>query len=83
MLVKSAKISDYKLRKIIKHFCLDILADKTAFLTGVNRNTVNRWYLVFRKAIFAWQYREFEQIIVLVKVERCSGIGWEEIKEVL
>jgi transposase-like protein len=69
MLVKTAKLSDYKLKKIIQHFCLDILADKTAFLTGINRNTINRWYLVFRKAIYAWQYKEFERIIGEAEVD--------------
>ncbi|MFH1839302.1 MAG: IS1595 family transposase, partial [Patescibacteria group bacterium] len=34
MLVNKAKISDYKIKKIIKHFCHDITADKTAGLTG-------------------------------------------------
>ena len=42
MLVKLAKISDYKLRKIINYFYLDVTADKTAVLTGMNRNTINR-----------------------------------------
>ncbi len=43
-------------------FCLDILADKTAELLGINRNTINHWYMVFRRAVYAWQMREFEKI---------------------
>ena len=58
-----AKISTFKIKKIIKHFCVDINASKTAVLLGINRNTVNRWYNIFRRAIYAWQRQEFEKII--------------------
>lgn len=57
-----AKISRYRIEKIMKHFCVDITATKTAALTGMNRNTINHWYLVFRKAIYANQMNEFERI---------------------
>ena len=63
MLVKTAKISDYKLKKIIKHFCIDIQANKTAELLGINRNTINHWYGIFRRAIYVHQMKEFEKII--------------------
>lgn len=39
MMIKYAKISDYKIKKIVKHFCVDIEASKTSELTGINRNT--------------------------------------------
>ena len=65
----TARISDYRIKKIIKHFCLDITADKTAALTGTNRNTINRWFLVFRRAIYAWQCQEFKQIIGEAEVD--------------
>jgi len=38
-------------------------------LTGLNRNTINRWYLIFRKAIYAWQHKEFEKIIGEAEVD--------------
>lgn len=63
MLVSTAKISDYRIKKIIRQFCLDITADKTAPLAGLNRNTVNRWYGTFRLAVFAWQHAEFERVV--------------------
>ena len=63
MLVKTAKISDYKLKKIIKHFCIDIQANKTAELLGINRNTINHWHGIFRRAIYVHQMKEFEKII--------------------
>lgn len=57
-----AKISTFKVKKIIKHFCVDINASKTAVLTGINRNTINHWYKIFRLAIYAWQIKEFKRI---------------------
>lgn len=69
MQVNTAKISKYKVKKIIRHFCLDITADRTAYLTGMNRNTINRWYGIFRKAIYAWQYKEFRRLFGEVEVD--------------
>jgi len=62
-MLKSAKISAYKIKKIIKHFCLDINASKTSRLLGINRNTINLRYNNFRRAIYAYQHREFVRII--------------------
>ena len=33
-------------------FCIDIEASKTSELLKINRNTINRFYLIFRKAIY-------------------------------
>lgn len=79
MLVNKAKISDYRIKKIIKHFCHDITADKTAGLPGMNRNTINHWYLIFRKAIHAWQHKEFEKIIGEAEVDE-SYFGAKRIR---
>ena len=51
-MLNRAKISNYKLKKIIRYFCVDIEASKTAILTNINRNTINRWYMIFRKLIY-------------------------------
>ena len=40
------------------HFCDDIPASKAARLTGISRNTVNRYYNTFREHILSWQYKE-------------------------
>lgn len=58
-----AKITTYKIKKIIEFFSEDILASKTASLLDINRNTINHWYKIFRLAIYAWQIKEFEKII--------------------
>ena len=52
MRLNRAKISTYKIKKIIKCFYLDITASKTALLLNMNRNTINRWYMEFRRAIY-------------------------------
>lgn len=44
-------LSPYKIKKIMIFFCEDITATKTANLTGINRNTINRYFNLFRKAI--------------------------------
>ena len=58
-----AKISKYNLKKIIKHFCVDIPSSKTAILTKINRNTINRYYNIFRKIIYKKQVTDLEKII--------------------
>ncbi len=62
MLVK-AKISKYKIKKIIKHFCIDIDASKTSELTMLNRNTINRYFNIFRQEIYIKQLTEFNLLI--------------------
>lgn len=61
-MLKYSKISKYKIKKIIWHFCVDIDATKTALLLGINRNSINRYYQVFRRAIFLHQINEFRKL---------------------
>ena len=44
-------LSEYKIKKIIKCFCEDIDASKTSKLLQINRNTINRYFNIFRLAI--------------------------------
>lgn len=55
MLVRYSKLSDYKVKKIIDCFAIDIEANKTSELLGINRNTINRFYKLFRQLIYASQ----------------------------
>ncbi|MFH1232459.1 MAG: IS1595 family transposase [Patescibacteria group bacterium] len=64
-----AKISQYKIKKIIKYFCVDISASKTAILLGLNRKTINHWYNIFRLAIYAWQMQRFKQMFGETEVD--------------
>ena len=51
-MLRNIKISKQKIKKLLLHFSEDITASKTAILVGVNRNTVNRYYSLFREEIF-------------------------------
>jgi transposase len=66
---KYAKISRYTLKKIVKHFCVDVTASQAAQLLGINRNTMNRWYGIFRSAIYAHQVTEFKKIFGEAEVD--------------
>ena len=78
-MLKDAKISTYRIEKIIKHFCLDINASKTAKLLGINRNTINHWYNVFRRVIYAYQHQEFEKIIGEAEIDE-SYFGAKRVR---
>ncbi|PJE66678.1 IS1595 family transposase, partial [Candidatus Shapirobacteria bacterium CG10_big_fil_rev_8_21_14_0_10_36_6] len=72
-------MSDFKIKKIVKHFCVDIEASKTSELTGINRNTVNRFYNIFRHLIFQNQIIEFQKIIGVVELDE-SYFGAKRIR---
>ena len=57
MLVKR-RLSKQKIKKLLKHFCEDIPAIKTASLLEVNRNTINRYFDIFRREIFKFSLSE-------------------------
>jgi len=44
--VKRSRISEAKFREFVRYFSLDLDAHKITFLTGLNRNTVNRYLLL-------------------------------------
>ncbi len=79
MMLTRAKISVYEIKKIIKCFCLDINASKTAKLLGINRNTINHWYMTFRKAIYVQQMKEFDKMIGEAEVDE-SYFGAKRIR---
>lgn len=79
MSITRAKISNYKIKKIIVHFCTDIPASKTSELLGIHRNTINHWYGIFRRAIYAWQYREFQKIFGEAEVDE-SYFGAKRVR---
>ncbi|MFK5890310.1 MAG: IS1595 family transposase [Flavobacteriaceae bacterium] len=55
MSFKYSKLTPYKRKKIIQCFCLDLTATQCSELLKINRNTINRYYLIFRKAIYKHQ----------------------------
>ena len=55
MLIKYSKVSDYRFKKLMRYFCSDVDATKTAEIIGLNRNTINRYFRIFREAILKKQ----------------------------
>jgi transposase-like protein len=56
------KISGYKVGKILKHFVVDVEANKTAELLNLNRKTVDDYYNLFRKLIYVEQTTAFAKL---------------------
>lgn len=50
-MLKNSRISDYKLKKILQFFVEDFTVSETARKMKLNRNTINRYYKIFRKII--------------------------------
>lgn len=49
--IKGAHISERKFRSFLRYFSQDMSAPKIAYLTGLNRNTVNRYLRLIRARI--------------------------------
>ncbi len=49
--VKSSKLSEAKFRLLVKLFAADLTAVQIAQLSGVNRNTVNRYLRLIRERL--------------------------------
>lgn len=70
----NSKLSTYKIKKIIQCFCIDIDATKTALLLDINRNTINRWYGIFRQEIYEYQIKQKNLLFGSIEVdESCFG----------
>ncbi len=60
-MLKHSKLSTYKIKKILQLFSEDIIASKAASLSGLNRNTINRYYTIFREQILLASLEEMRQ----------------------
>lgn len=66
---KNQPLSGYKVKKILWLFCVDVTATQAAAILGINRNTINRYYLWFRRAIHAHQTTERELLFGIVEMD--------------
>ena len=62
-------LSDYKVKKILWHFVVDVTATQTSELLSINRNTVNRYYTLFRKIIYCYQQERFKKVVGSVELD--------------
>ncbi|MDD5055514.1 MAG: IS1595 family transposase [Candidatus Peribacteraceae bacterium] len=67
--MRYAKLSPHRIKKIIRCFCIDIDASKTAKLLGFNRKTANRYFLLFRHAIYRFQTEQLRLFVGKVELD--------------
>ena len=67
--MRYAKLSPHRIKKIIRCFCIDIDASKTAKLLGFNRKTANRYFLLFRHAIHRFQTEQLRLFVGNVELD--------------
>lgn len=53
----------------MRAFCADVTATQASHLLGLNRNTINRYYVVFRETIFAYQENLMADFVGTVEVD--------------
>ena len=56
--MKSRHISEYKIKKIIEYFVLDLTATQTSKIIKISRNTINEYYNTIREAILKESMKE-------------------------
>lgn len=69
MPVRTGRLGYYQIKKLVIHFAADIDAQRTSFLTGINRNTVNRYFKKFRELIFEKQQNDLEKFFGTVECD--------------
>ena len=63
MISSYSKISKQKVKKIIEHFMVDVTAIQCAKLLSLTRDTINRYYNIFREKIADFQEEKLEKIL--------------------
>ena len=68
--MRHSKISDYRIKKILHSFSLELTAVQTAKQLQLNRHTVDRYYQFFREQIAAYEERqEMQQLSGEVEID--------------
>ncbi|MEL7117700.1 MAG: IS1595 family transposase [Pseudomonadota bacterium] len=66
---KKNGLSRYRRLKLVEAFCADLTATQTAQILNLNRNTVNRYYRLFREAIRDHQHNLQAQFSGVVEAD--------------
>jgi transposase len=61
MPLKYRRLSKTRVNKILKCFSLDLTATQAAEMVGVNRNTINVWYMKFRVTLAEFQEEQVQK----------------------
>lgn len=76
---KNSKITLHTQKKILRHFCQDLDATKTSQLLGLNRNTINSYFNLFREKIMKYLIAEIGQFEGEVEVDE-SYFGAKRVR---
>lgn len=68
--IKRTKLSNYKIKQIVRYFLTDLTATQTGKLLNLNRNTVNRFFNLIR-----------DSLLTSVQTENASFSGEVELDE--
>lgn len=60
--MKYSKLSDYQIKKILRCFSDELTAVQTAKQLGFNRNTIDRYYTIFRERIATYQETHMKKL---------------------
>lgn len=69
MTVKYAKISKKTIKEILKCFCLELTAVQTAKILNLNRNTIDRYYQLFREKIIDFQNDNLKKLSGEIEID--------------
>jgi len=69
MTIKYAKLSRKKIKEILKYFCLELTAVQTAKMSVLNRNTVDRYYRIFREKIAEYQDKNLQTLSGEIEID--------------
>jgi len=67
--MKHSKISTYKIKRILRCFCLELTAVQTSKQLNLNRNTVDRYYHIFREKITQYQEDNLKKLSGHIEID--------------
>ncbi len=67
--MKYSKLSNYKIKKILQCFCLELTATQTSKQLSLNRNTVDRYYQIFREKIAEFQEQNLQKLSGNIEID--------------
>jgi transposase-like protein len=78
-MINNKPLSNYKIKKIMEAFCVDIPALHASFLLKINRNSINKYYNIFREIIFDYQTAEKNKFCGEIELDE-SYFGAKRVK---
>ncbi len=67
--MKYSKLSDYKIKQILKCFSLELTAFQAAKQLSLNRHTIGRYYNIFREKIALYQENNLQKLSGNIEID--------------